>query len=126
MRSSVASQFCVFVLYILVCITSLFNCCIHIQFSISGWQWKQFRKLHHPSFWVCGNYCKSGSGGDLGTYSHCNLAADVNHNGIQEHYSLNGHHNGGINGIINGNHQYGLTNGVSANVHSEVKSCPYK
>ena len=112
-------------LYNLVSITPLFNCCVHIQ-CISGWQWKQFRKLHHPSFWVCGDHCKSGCGGDLATYSHCNLAADVNHNDFQEHGSLNGHHNGEINGFINGNNQNGLTNGVSENGHSEVKSCPYK
>lgn len=91
-----------------------------------GWQWKQYRKLHHPSFWVCDNHCKSGCGGDLATYSYCNLAADVNHNGIQENGSLNGYHNGEINGVINGNHQNGLSNGVLANGHLEVNSCPFK
>lgn len=98
--------------------------CMHMRFL--GWQWKQYRKLHHPSFWVCDNHCKSGCGGDLATYSHCNLAADVNHNGIQENGSLNGYHNGEINGVINGNHQNGLSNGVLANGHSEVNSCPFK
>ncbi|KAJ7357749.1 hypothetical protein OS493_023223 [Desmophyllum pertusum] len=115
-----------------------------------GWQWKQFRKLHHPCFWVCGNGCKSGSGADLATYSHCNLATDVNHN-------MNGHQNGESNGILNGNHHNGLSNGVGElndnhhnglsngvgelngnhhdnglsngvimNGHSKVKECPYK
>lgn len=66
-----------------------------------GWKWKQFRKLHHPTFWVCGKKCKSGCGGDLATYSHCDLERDVNHN-------MNGHHNGVANGIANG-----ITNGVA-------------
>jgi len=45
-----------------------------------GWQWKQYRKSNHPTFWVCGNRCKSGCGSDLSAYSHCNLKTDVNHN----------------------------------------------
>ncbi|XP_022795566.1 uncharacterized protein LOC111334145 isoform X1 [Stylophora pistillata] len=70
-----------------------------------GWKWKQFRKLHHPTFWVCGQKCKSGCGGDLATYSHCNLESDVNHN-------MNGHHNGFANGVANGVAN-GFANGVA-------------
>ncbi|KAH9495393.1 hypothetical protein Btru_016361 [Bulinus truncatus] len=38
-----------------------------------GWRWVQYRQALHPTFWVCNQGCKSGSGGDLATYSHCNI-----------------------------------------------------
>ena len=77
--------------------------------SFQGWRWKQFRQIHHPSFWVCSNQCKSGCGSDLTTYSHCNLGlTDVNHNPLLGNGALNGV----SNGSINGDHHDGFTNGV--------------
>ncbi|RDD47836.1 Ergothioneine biosynthesis protein 1 [Trichoplax sp. H2] len=39
--------------------------------SNEGWNWKIFRKAHHPVFWICDKGCKSGCGGNLSEYSHC-------------------------------------------------------
>ena len=81
----------------------------HIFLSFQGWRWKQFRQIHHPSFWVCSNQCKSGCGSDLANYSHCNLGlTDVNHNPLLG----NGVLNGISNGSINGDHHDGFSNGV--------------
>ena len=39
--------------------------------SAEGWKWKQFKQAKHPLFWVCADNCKSGCGGVLASYSHC-------------------------------------------------------
>ncbi|XP_073227915.1 uncharacterized protein [Porites lutea] len=114
-----------------------------------GWRWKQFRQIHHPSFWVCNNQCKSGCGSDLVTYSHCKLGmTDVNHNpllgngvlnGISngsingDHHDgfsngvLNGHGNGTVNGAMNGTYvQNGSPNGHVENGDHDELECPYK
>ena len=39
--------------------------------SDEGWQWVQFKQAKHPLFWVCPMKCKSGCGGSISTYSHC-------------------------------------------------------
>ncbi|CAF0779293.1 unnamed protein product [Brachionus calyciflorus] len=39
--------------------------------SEEGWEWVQFKKATHPLFWVCPMKCKSGCGGVLSSYSHC-------------------------------------------------------
>jgi hypothetical protein len=36
-----------------------------------GWRWAQYKQAKHPSFWVCPNNCKSGCGGAIKAYSHC-------------------------------------------------------
>lgn len=41
-----------------------------------GWKWVTFREAKHPTFWVCGNGCKSGCGGELASYSHCTLTTE--------------------------------------------------
>lgn len=121
------------------------RCKLTIIVFVLGWQWKQFRKSNHPSFWVCGDNCKSGCGSDLATYSHCNLKlSDVNHNGLLENGVLKGdqndvvngnHQNGLSNGIVNSesnavqngfSNQNGLSNGVAVNGDSTVKDFPFK
>lgn len=39
--------------------------------SDEGWEWVQFKQAKHPLFWVCPLKCKSGCGGAISTYSHC-------------------------------------------------------
>jgi formylglycine-generating enzyme required for sulfatase activity len=39
--------------------------------SQEGWDWVQFKQAKHPLFWVCPLNCKSGCGGEISTYSHC-------------------------------------------------------
>lgn len=39
--------------------------------SAEGWKWKTFREAKHPTFWVCNQNCKNGSGGYLTKLSHC-------------------------------------------------------
>ena len=36
-----------------------------------GWEWVQFKQAKHPLFWVCPNGCKSGCGGKISSYTHC-------------------------------------------------------
>ena len=120
----------------------------HIFLSFQGWRWKQFRQIHHPSFWVCSNQCKSGCGSDLTTYSHCNLGlTDVNHNpllgngalnGVSngsingDHHDgfangvLNGHGNGTVNGAMNGTYVNGSPDGHVVNGDHDELECPYR
>ena len=39
--------------------------------SEEGWEWVQFKQAKHPLFWVCPLNCKSGCGGEISSYSHC-------------------------------------------------------
>ena len=39
--------------------------------SKEGWEWVQFKQARHPLFWICPKKCKSGGGGLISTYSHC-------------------------------------------------------
>lgn len=103
-----------------------------------GWKWKQFRKLNHPSFWVCRNKCKSGCGSNLSTYSHCNQKlTDVNHKRLTENWIWSGNHNGAVTNDLNGNYQIGFSdavvNGNFNGVHNDMqtgdsvkKSCSFK
>ncbi|CAD5112212.1 DgyrCDS1445 [Dimorphilus gyrociliatus] len=43
--------------------------------SDEGWQWKEFRKVRHPTFWVCNKGCNSGCGNPIQTVSRCNLSS---------------------------------------------------
>ena len=38
-----------------------------------GWQWLQSQGAKHPVFWVCSSGCKSLCGGNLESYTHCNI-----------------------------------------------------
>lgn len=42
-----------------------------------GYEWKNYRQVSHPTFWVCEQGCPSGCGGDLSEHSHC--VADHDH-----------------------------------------------
>ena len=42
-----------------------------VYWSDEGWQWVQFKQAKHPLFWVCPRNCKSGCGGKIENYSHC-------------------------------------------------------
>jgi formylglycine-generating enzyme required for sulfatase activity len=39
--------------------------------SAEGWEWVTFKQAKHPLFWVCPLNCKSGCGGEISAYSHC-------------------------------------------------------
>ncbi|XP_071952204.1 uncharacterized protein [Antedon mediterranea] len=59
--------------------------------SEEGWKWRCFRNAKHPSFWVCSSGCKSGCGGTLQGFTHCQ-ASNIQHNG--NGLNGNGHSNG--------------------------------
>ncbi|ESO92928.1 hypothetical protein LOTGIDRAFT_239568 [Lottia gigantea] len=46
--------------------------------SQKGWQWKEFRQLVHPVFWVCTKGCNNGCGSNLSTISHCEAVDNNN------------------------------------------------
>ena len=112
--------------------------------DLAGWQWKNFRQLNHPSFWVCSKGCKSGCGANLEGYSHCNLATDVNHNGLpsidmadstnMENGCRNATSNAMIspNGLVMNGQQHGKSIGcnewmsLETPVMNDVSKCPYK
>ncbi|XP_064604807.1 uncharacterized protein LOC135470036 [Liolophura sinensis] len=39
--------------------------------SEEGWAWRVYKDASHPIFWTCDKGCKSGCGGVLVKYSHC-------------------------------------------------------
>ncbi len=61
--------------------------------SKEGWQWRNFRKVNHPIFWVCTKGCVSNCGGVLAGYTHC----DRGRNG-----QTSGRHGSSTTGTSNG------------------------
>uniref|UniRef100_UPI00398E67F0 uncharacterized protein isoform X2 n=1 Tax=Pristiophorus japonicus TaxID=55135 RepID=UPI00398E67F0 len=65
-----------------------------------GWEWRTFRQAQHPTFWVCTKGCKSGCGGTLVCYSHCQQ--DKVHKTSGEACWTEEPHSANLNGHLNG------------------------
>ncbi|XP_067893606.1 uncharacterized protein [Heterodontus francisci] len=65
-----------------------------------GWEWRMFRQVQHPTFWVCTKGCKSGCGATLASYSHCQ--PDKVPKTSRETGCVEEPHSGNQNGYLNG------------------------
>ncbi|XP_022105429.1 ergothioneine biosynthesis protein 1-like isoform X2 [Acanthaster planci] len=63
-----------------------------------GWQWRNFRKVMHPIFWVCNKGCLSNCGAALAGYSHCQEWLNGEANGSSN--NINSRNSSGGNGYI--------------------------